>query len=403
MKRSPWIPLVALALATSGASAQQDPLEPPDLGRFLRWGPLRARPSLALTNLGYDNNIYYRTDIPPVGDYTATVSGKVDGVVLFGRFAFLTFLERIDYTGYVQNTDQNYWNQFGSGRLTVPFRKLGFYGDFALNDYKDRPYDKLDSRTDVHETRAGGGIILKLGFRTDAELGVFRTSWTHTDPNDPTVGQSLDRTERGTRTQWRYLVFGRTRLTLETSTRDITFENPATGRNAVQRLILPGVDFGTGGRLSGSAKLGWGRLDPERADVPDYSGTIGEIKLAYRLGGGTTVLASGKRDVNFAIFDQDVYYLGRSYDLRAIHYFGRVWGVEAGGSRSRLDFPVTVDRVDRYRQVDAALRLRLMENDLGRRVEYTFRITRWSLDSTPAYDHLDQSRTVVGFGAVLGY
>ena len=77
------------------------------------------------------------------------------------------------------------------------------------------------------------------------------------------------------------------------------------------------------------------------------------------------------------------------------------WGVELGGARSRLDFPVTPDRVDRGGRLEAGVRLRMMENSLGRRVEYVLKVTHWRLESTQEYR--DQSRTVLGFGAVVGY
>ncbi len=393
--------LAAVCAAFGAARAEQDPLEPPDLGRYVRWGPVRARPSLALTNVGYDDNVYQRTDASAVGDYTATASGRTDLLVLFGRRAFLTANGRLDYTAYARETSQNYWNRYGSGRLTVPFRRLGLYGDFAMNRYKERPSDRVDARTDVREDRIGGGLILDLGWRTDAEIGTVRASWAYEDPDVPSIGRSLDRTETGERALLRYRALGRTRLLLEAESLDIVFDSAEVGRNARLRRLLPGLDFGEGGRLSGTIQVGPGRLEPESPEAPDFSGTVGEAKLAYRLGSGTTLIAGGARDVRFAAYERDVYYLVRSYDLKAVHYFGRAWGVELGGARSRLDFPVTPDRVDRGGRLEAGVRLRMMENSLGRRVEYVLKVTHWRLESTQEYR--DQSRTVLGFGAVVGY
>ncbi len=393
--------LAALCVAGGGARAEQDPLEPPDLGRYLRWGPVRARPSLALTNVGYDDNVYQKTDAPAVGDYTGTLSGRADFLVLFGRRAFLTANGRLDYTAYARESSQSFWNEYASGRLTVPLRRFGVYADLAANRYKERPVDQVDARTDVREDRIGAGFLLDLGWRTDAEIGTVRTSWEYDDPDNPSIGRSLDRTETGARALVRYRALGRTRVLLEAESLDVAFESAEMGRNATLRRLLPGLDFGEGGRLSGTIQIGPGRLDPEAPETPPFSGTVGEAKVAYRLGSGTTLVAEGRRDVRFAAYQSDVYYLVRSYDLKAIHYFGRAWGIELGGARSRLDFPLTPERVDRGDRAEAGIRLRLMENSLGRRIEYVLKVTHWRIESTQEFRN--QSRTVLGFGAVVGY
>jgi len=46
-------------------------------------------------------------------------------------------------------------------------------------------------------------------------------------------------------------------------------------------------------------------------------------------------------------------------------------------------------------------RLRVFQNSLGRKVEYTFSLRPWRRDSN--VDRYDRSRTQVGFGVVAGY
>ena len=54
----------------------------PDLARYHRWGPLRARPGFQFSNVGYDTNIFADT-VNPVGDYTATLSPKLAALAAF--------------------------------------------------------------------------------------------------------------------------------------------------------------------------------------------------------------------------------------------------------------------------------------------------------------------------------
>ncbi len=393
----------ARLLATLGLAAAPvlaaGPLEPPDLSRYLRWGPVRVRPGFVLANLGYDGNIGYSANAFP--DYTATLSPRVEGVVLFGQRGFVTFQEQLDWTIYKTYHDQNFVNQLGSARLTIPLKRMGFYVDGALNDTKDRPADQLAMRNNVRERRLGTGVLLKLGWRADGEVGVVRSSFGYSNPENPQVARDLDRKERGARVLARYLVFGRTRFTLELSEKKITFNAREDLHETRERRVLPGVDFGIGGRLSGTARWGWARLD---AIVPSdrvFSGTVGEARIAYRVGGGTTIQIGGRRDVGFSIYLGNRYFVSTTYDVRWIQYLSRVFGVEAGAARGLVGFAAPETRSDRTRQYDAGVRLRLSENTLGRKVEYSFKVGRWTLVST--VPHLDQSRTVVGIGAVIGY
>src|SRR5262245_40414453 len=110
-RRSRFAALLA-ALALSGSplpAAETDPLAPPDLSQYVRWGPLRARPTLNFSNFGYDDNIFYRTgNEPKQGDYTARISPALKGLLLLGDRAFLTFDERLDFTAYFQFTEESY-------------------------------------------------------------------------------------------------------------------------------------------------------------------------------------------------------------------------------------------------------------------------------------------------------
>jgi hypothetical protein len=384
-----------------------DPLEPPDLSRFVRWGPIRVRPTLAFSNFGYDDNIFYRTgDAPKEGDYTVRLSPSLSGVALFGDRAFLTFDEKIDYTMYLRFHSEDYVDQIGSARLTFPFRRMGVYVDGALNRTKERPVDVQDLRAEKRENRLGAGVIFRLGWRTDLELGETRSRFTHLDPDfgsvgsTLTLGQLLNRVEEGTQVRARYRIKGETRFTLDASEKTATFDDPSLLRDSRDTRIMPGVDFGQGGRLAGTVRYGYARLDSKTPTLSDFSGGVWDAKVAYRASSATTVQVGGKRQVAFALYFGNQFYLNSSYELRGIHYVSRAIGIEGGVSDGRLTFPNDVRR-DRIQSWDAGLRLRLKENELGRRIEYSFRFTRYRQDSN--VDSLDQSRSIVGFGAVLGY
>ena len=88
MARRLLVSLLALGLYTVALGAESK-LQPPELDQYLRWGALRVRPGVELTNVGYDDNILYNDD-NKVSDFTATISPKAEILVLFGD-RFLPF------------------------------------------------------------------------------------------------------------------------------------------------------------------------------------------------------------------------------------------------------------------------------------------------------------------------
>lgn len=180
-----------LLLASPALFAQAiSPLDPPDTARYLKWGPLWARPGFAITDLGYDSNVYAVTDdspIPKVGDYFVAVSPRLKGLVLFGHRAFLTFDAGLPVYAYAKESDLDYFNVFSNARLTVPFRRFGVYGDIGFDRTRDRPYDARSIRPLRKNYPLGAGVIVKFGWRSDAEFGYAQSRFTADNPDRKSV------------------------------------------------------------------------------------------------------------------------------------------------------------------------------------------------------------------------
>lgn len=400
---------VASALAFAIVRAE-GPLEPPDLSRYVRWGPVRVRPGFAVPALGYDDNILAAGgSAKQLGGFGIRLSPRMDGVVLLGHATFLTFRERLDYTAYANHGDLNYLEHMGSYRLTVPFRRFGVYADLAANRLKDSPLSEIDSRPVRRELRTGAGVIVELGWRTDAEIGLVKSDWTVTDPDflttdGLTIGDFQNRTEDGRRVKIRYRLTALTRLTFETSRRDIVFDNRSVARDSRETAFVPGLELGVGGRMTGAIRLGRMHLDALTVGAPDLTTTIGDARLAYRLSSATTIRVEGDRKAGFGVYQGNRYYVSSFYEGRYVHFLNRVLGVEAAVGTGRLTYPENDEagaRTDRNRRAEAGVRFRLAESALGRQTDYTVFVRRWRRDST--LDVLDQSRTVVGIAASVGF
>lgn len=419
MRRRSLFFAAAMAAAALPAFAQEiSPLEPPDTSRYLRWGPLRVRPGLTIPTLGYDDNVFAiseQSTQQKIGDYFVALAPQAQGLVLFGHRAFLTFDEHLEFYVYAQQHELDYFNQFGRARVTIPFRRWGIYSDVGFDRTRDRPFEAQDVRPIRKTLPLGLGVIAKFGWRTDAELGYQKTRYTADDPNDPCLGSpnpscfTIDRlnnrADSGLRLKARYLAFGRTRVLLDLSERSISFDDDvvAVTRDGKEHRQLVGLDFGLGGRISGTFHVGHDAFDLANPNGTGFNGLIADVALGYNLGSlGSHLTLTGARDVRYTVVDFTPLYVYTGGELGFVKYFNRFIGMEVDVGRSTLDFLGDPQgRRDDDTTGTLGVRFRISENDLGRRVEYAFRYTRTAINSTR--DDLDQNRGTVGFGVTVGY
>jgi len=396
---------VVLGLQLAPALAQSK-LDAPPLEQYLRWGPLRVRPGIELSDVGYDDNIL-ANDLNMVSDYGATVSPKLQGLLLLGDQAFLELTQRFDFRFWLENTDQNFTNTLSSARLIYPHRRMGFFADLLFERSNLRPTDLQQVLVERKEKRVGGGVIFTPSWRTEIELGQY---FSELDYDEENIAFRQDRDERTTRLDTSYRVFGRSRILFDALYRKIDFRNPfvvedlVIPRDTVEQQLLGGLAFGEGGRLTGAFRVGWGTIDAEDELLEDLSELIGDLELVLRAGSRTKLQLTGRRLPGFAVFGANAYYLETTVGLRAVRYLSRLWGVEAGGSVGRLTFPASINllgREDDITRWEVGARLRLAENAIGRKVEYSIRVGRYRRDSTVDFQNL--SRNTVGFDAVVGF
>lgn len=401
-----------LAILTGFPVLAADKLSPPDLERYLRWGPLRVRPGFELTNLGYDDNIFFNNG-NQTSDLNATVTPRLDGLMLLGSSAFLEFSQRFDYRAYQEFTDLNYLDSKSRARLTVPFGNFGLFFEGNLSRTHQRPQDQQDLRPLQIAKRYSGGLIFRPNWRTEIELGATAEHHTNEDEdavlNGQSISERLDRDSTGSRLEVSYRLGGRSRLLLELRRNNIEFVSPAlvsglpVQRDTREFRGLTGLSLDDGGRLSGTALVGWGRIDATSPELSDLEEILGEFELLYRIGRNTRLRLKGERTPGFAIFGANSYFLDSRAELRATHYFNRLFGVEGYGLLGRLTFPDNegIERIDNIRRYEAGILLRLSENSLGRQVVYRLTFGRYVRDSS--LDSFDQTQNTIGIGARVGF
>ncbi len=404
---------LTIVLCAAGSLHGADPLEPPELDQYLRWGSLRVRPGFAITNFGYDNNVFYDQSSPQ-SDLKATLSPRLDGLVLLGSRGFITFTEKLGYTLYKDFNELNALDHTGKYRLTLPFGDYGLFVETEIKRVHERPIDLEDVRAIGRSRKFGLGAIARFGWRTTLELEYSGTDFRYTDEDFSGQGTGIaelkNREASTASLRLRYKLLGRTNLTFDVSRQDLAFDNPFLGslpdvtRNLDRTSVLPGIDFGLGGILSGSLKIGTTTLDYVDPSLEDYTGLAGRAALTYRFNDVTRMTLNAERRVGFSVWENNAYYIDQSRGLKLVRFLNRFIGVEAGYTGGTLEIPRPIDglaRQDDIRRYNLGLIFRMFQNELGRRVEYTVRFTDFRRDSSINSFSLD--RNTLSFSADVGF
>ena len=399
-----------MLLGGADPSLAQSKLDPPELDRYLRWGPLRVRPGFSVKDLGYDDNIFLQ-ETNVVADYRLTAAPRLDGLLLLGRRGFVEFSGDAGYTLYQENTDQNFLDHNLKGRVTVPFRGFGLFYEAGTGRSNLRPVDREDLRPQRDDLRWAGGAIVELGWRTEVELSYRERELRYEDQDaNSIISAQLDRNQSRLGAEVAYRVFGRSRFVLRASEEDNRFlnlfdsGNGLVDRNSTQRTWTGGFVMDRGGDLSGGLHLGRTRVDFLTGDLLDVDEFVGEAELTYRLGDLSRIELEGARELRFSVFDDQSFFLNSDVDLRVVRYLNRLIGLEAGFGTGTLEFPSgdgSPGRDDQVERVSLGLRFRGLSNALGQSTEYALRVRQFDRDSN--LDQFDRSLTTVTIDAAFGF
>ncbi len=167
---------------------------------------------------------------------------------------------------------------------------------------------------------------------------------------------------------------------------------------------MAGLQFGRGGPLTGTVLLGWDEIDAEAPELEDFSDWVGEATLGYLLNSRTRLELEGERLPGFAVYGANSYFLFTNLLLRGVYFFNRRIGSDLALGKGRLTFPDSLNllgREDRLWQYEWGIRLRMMENSMGRRVEYRFAVRYYNREST--LEAFDRNAFNAGFSAAVGF
>jgi hypothetical protein len=346
-----------MLVVSSHASAQDDPARAePDVSKArMRIGRLFLNPTIGLTKLGVDTNVFNEPDqLEPKRDFTLTVTPQTDLWLRMGR-SWVTGKVKEDLVWYQTYATERSANNSVNLGWQMPLNRLMFNADTAYLRTHDRPGFEIDQRSQRSELAYDGSVEIRaraktfIGIRGDRRTTSFDSVATFEGVN---LRDALNRTVTGGAVTVRQQLTPLTALTLDVGRSQDRFEFSPL-RDSDSTNVSVGVKFDQFAIIKGSATFGYRDFQPLSPSLPAYKGAIAAADLTYVAFGTTRVGVQAIRDVQYSFEINEPYYVlsGVSGSLTR-HLFGPVdvvgrIGVQQLTYQDRIDVNVAApNRVD---------------------------------------------------------
>jgi hypothetical protein len=376
--------VIAVTAWTTVLAAQEAPRPAPVPHPFgqMRAGVLSFTPTLQLTSIGLDTNVFNRTGTTrQSADFTATVEPGLDtrlttartdarvsstmSLVYYRKYA----TERAINPGVDGTIDQRL-----SGRLSL-------YGKGGIGYVKERSGFEIDNRPRrlEHATTVGARIGER---KLEVDLHGSYDGVAY-DPDaiflNVSLAETMNHTTRGVGGGVTYRLTPYTSMTTAAEASATRYEF-ASDRDTNSYAQSVGVQFHPRAMLAGTAGVGYRVLRPLSVRTPDFGGFTPRAGLTYRLRDVLTVGVGAQRDVETSFYSDRPYFLYTLYEASIrqalFHHF------DVGGSiqRTTLEYAQFVSQGVPLPPLAPDV-VRMLTGSVGIPVVRTFRVSvyvqRW--------------------------
>lgn len=303
--------IVLCLLARVSVFAQASPGGPDGSKVRLRIGPLYLNPTLSLTNIGRDNNVFNEPDqLEPKSDFTMTVTPATDVWLRAGRTWFRATI-REDLVWYQTYANERSSNENVALSWAVPLNRLVVNLGGTYLNVRDRPGFEIDARSQRAQWDSNGSVELRafaktfIGAKGTRKNVDFDSVSTFEGIN---LHDALNRTESSGAVTVRHELTPLTTLTLLVGHQWDRFDfSPA--RDTDSNAVTFTVAFDPFALLKGSATVGYRNFRPADRTLSGFTGTTAAVDLSYVLAGSTKVGAQINRDVQYSFELADPFYV----------------------------------------------------------------------------------------------
>ena len=309
--RQTCVALVILAFGFPAAAAAQSDGAPDPAKVRVRIGALWMNPSIGLTNLGVDDNVFNESeDQQPKSDFTLTFTPRTDLWVRMGRSWLSGTIDEqlVWYQKYSSERSTN--SRFLVGwRIPANVFNVNLGASYA--NTKERPGYEIDLRAPQSNVGLQAGIEGKVASKSFIGVRVQRQAVDFDD--EATFANRLLRDELNHDTTSVTLTL-RQQLTPLTSVelngmRSTDQFEFSPLRDSTSTSFNGLVTFDPLALIRGTASFGIRDFTPDSPDIPAYTGGTMSVDLAYTLLGATRFAVRAIRDIQYSFDVTQPYYL----------------------------------------------------------------------------------------------
>jgi hypothetical protein len=331
--------LVALGLSPVMAYAQEEAPDPSTTAR-IHFGPLALNPTIGISNVGIDTNVFNTWD-DPKQDFTATVTPGTDLWLQAGRTR-LSGRANVGYVYFQQYSQERSFNTDLSARYEVNLYHVRPYAIVSYLNTRERPGFEIDARARRFEHAYGFGADVPLTSRTTFGVEARRQATSYA-ADALFLGTYLrdvfDRREDTLQASVHYKLTPLTTFVVQASAERARFTySPVRNSDAVR--VMPGVEFNAFAIIQGSAYVGLRKLDMLGQGIPSYKGAVASVDLGYTLLGATRFAVQANRDVYYSFEVSWPYYVQTGFTASATQRIAGPFDAQARIGRQTLAYPL---------------------------------------------------------------
>lgn len=329
----------ALAATASAQGILQPPSlpDPEDAGRF-RLGIIRFTPTVNVTNLGVDTNVFNELD-DPKEDYTVSFGPRAEFWTRLGPRARVYGSTGLDYQYFQEYESQRSFGTSNIARFEVDLGRLTPFGEAQYTNTRIRPGFEIDTRARREDLSGRAGVAFRVQSKTTMLAWAREERFRYEAGEqflDTNLSRALDRdsTYFGGGAIVELTPLTTFHVDIETG-EDRFIRSPE--RDASTWKVLPGFKFKPFALVSGRLDVGYRKFETKAALVPDFGGVVATVDLSYVLR-ATRVNGRYNRDISYSFESVEPYYLQTDWMFSMTQKITTAWDVVGRGGRYRLDY-----------------------------------------------------------------
>ena len=333
-----WQVLTASLVCAQGILQKPALPDPEEMGRF-HVGFIRFTPSVTLTNLGVDTNVFNELE-DPKDDFTASFGPKAEFWTRFGPRVRVYGNVGVDYQYFQEYDSQRSFGTSNVARLEIDLGRLTPFAEGQYTNTRVRPGFEIDARARHEDLSGRAGAAFRVGGKTQLVGWVREDEFRYDDAGAPSIDASLSRALDRDSTYYGggpiVAVTPLTTFLLEVEVGEDRFVH-SPERNADTWKVMPELRFKPFALIDGRLALGYRQFETVSALVPDYGGFIASVDLGYTLR-ATRFSGQFNRDVTYSFETVEPYYLQTDWNFSVTQKITNVWDVVGRAGRYALNY-----------------------------------------------------------------